>query len=70
MWTQADQAELDVLLWALCDGYQTHRQQCARCADEYPPCPHVGKAIQEIVDWRTARTLLSRAEHLRAQLAA
>jgi len=68
VWTAADQAELDVLLWALVDGYQTHRQQCARCALEYPPCPHAQKAIQEVCDWHHMRSLLSKAQHLRARL--
>ena len=37
LWTGADQAELDVLLWALADDYQQHRQNCAAC--QPGPCP-------------------------------
>lgn len=64
-WSSADEAELDVLIWALADGYFRHRAQCARC-DGPLPSPHVGRAIDEVLDWRTARQLLTRAEALRA----
>jgi len=68
-WTEADQAELDVLLHALTSGYVGHRQRCAQCAGP-EPCPHVRRAIAEVLEWREARALLSRAEALRAELEA
>ncbi len=64
-WTAADAAELDVLAHALASGYFEHRERCARCAGP-EPCPHVRAAIAEVVDWREARILRSRAEALRA----
>jgi hypothetical protein len=39
-----------------------HGASCPRCN----PCPHLQAAIREVVDWREARGLLSRAEALRA----
>jgi hypothetical protein len=112
-WTAADQAERDVLLWALADGYDEHRQkcracqpcpelaswrahktECRACQGEAPltygppcerrrqflehdtsrcsclPCPHLQAAVREVVDWREARALLSRAQALRAELEA
>ena len=36
---------------------------CARCL----PCPHPQRAIAEVLDWREARLLRSRAEALRAE---
>ena len=36
---------------------------CPRCL----PCPDLKRAISEVVDWRSARQLLSRAEVLRAE---
>jgi hypothetical protein len=63
-WTAADQAELDVLLHALTSGYAEHREHCASCAGP-EPCPHLQRAIAEVVDWREARILLSRAQALR-----
>jgi hypothetical protein len=65
-YTAADQAELDVLVWALVYGYFEHRERCGRCVGP-EPCPHVQAAIREVVDWRDARALLSRAEALRAE---
>jgi hypothetical protein len=114
-WTEADQAELDVLLHALvfdywehkngciaCDGspcpqYEAwfeHKASCRACQGDAPltfppsadcrrrhsefvahgdacwrcnPCPHLKAAIAEVLDWREARILLSRAEALRAE---
>jgi hypothetical protein len=37
---------------------------CARCN----PCPHLKKAIAEVIAWRETRVLLSRAQALRAEL--
>jgi hypothetical protein len=59
-WTRADQAEQDVLLWAVVDGWHRHRRTC-----DLEPCPHLQAAIREICDWREARILLSRAQALR-----
>lgn len=69
-WTVADQAELDVLVWHLVDGYREHRQRCRACQpDPEPgapyPCPHLQAAIREVCDWREKRRLLTRAEELR-----
>ena len=59
-WTAADQAELDVLIWALVDGWDKHRHTC-----RLRPCPHLHDAIREVVDWRQARILLSNAQAFR-----
>lgn len=65
-WTDADGAELDVLVNALVNGVFDHRERCAIClAGEPYPCPQVQKAIAVVVDWRDNRALLSRAEALR-----
>lgn len=112
-WTQADQAELDVLLHALTTDYDKHRRackacqpcpelegwreheaECRACHGDAPltfgapcerrrqflehdtsrcsclPCPHLRQAIAEVLEWREARALLSRAEALRAELEA
>jgi hypothetical protein len=62
-WTAADDAELDVLVWALVDGWHRHRPTC-----DLDPDPHLQEAIREVLDWRQARLLRSRAEALRAEL--
>jgi hypothetical protein len=65
-WTDADDAELDVLVHALVHGVFDHREKCAIClAGEPYPCPHVQAAIAVVVEWRDKRALLSRAEALR-----
>ena len=66
-WTTADAAELDVLIYELARGYLEHRANCASCAAEYPPCAHVRRAIESVLEWREARELMSRAEWLRAE---
>jgi len=66
-WTDADAAELDVLVYELVSGYFEHRPRCASCAAEQLPCPHFRKAIEVVVEWARTRELLSRAEHLRAE---
>jgi hypothetical protein len=38
-----------------------HGAVCARCN----PCPHLQRAIVEVLEWREARALLSKAEALR-----
>jgi hypothetical protein len=64
-WTDADGAELDVLVFALVNGVFDHRELCALCRANEAPCPHVQKAIAVVVEWRDARALLSKAEALR-----
>jgi len=71
VWSPADAAELDVLVWALVSGYSEHRKKCRACADEPEPgapypCPHLAGAIDVVLDWREARILLSRAHALRS----
>jgi hypothetical protein len=115
-WTEADEAELDVLAHALsfdyfehrercdacqpCTQYQAfleHKPECPVCGSDAPlhvhgdrmtlwvrcpqkdalrehnrrrcacclPCPHLQRAIAEVLEWREARILLSRAQPLR-----
>lgn len=68
-WTGADDAELDVLGHALAYGYAEHRRRCRVCARRGEPgslpCPQLQAAIAEVVEWREARALRSRAEALR-----
>jgi len=66
-WAPADAAELDVLIYELTRSYFEHRANCASCAAEYPPCAHVRRAIEIVLEWRGARELRSRAEWLRAE---
>jgi hypothetical protein len=61
-WTRADDAELDVLVHELVEGYFTHREGCRA-----EPCPHLADAIEAVLTWRRGRMLRSWAAHLRAR---
>jgi hypothetical protein len=43
------------------ERFPVEHRDCVRCL----PCPHLQRAIAEIVEWREARLLLSRAQALR-----
>lgn len=66
-WTEADQAESEVLVRELVDGIWEHRPKCASCARSRTdgPCPHIRKAIEIVVEWHERRHLVSRAIWLR-----
>ena len=67
-WSEADAAELNVIVFALTRGVFRHRERCAACAAAGSElfCKQVDRAIEEALDWRRFRWLLSRAEWLRA----
>ena len=56
-------AELDVLLWELTGRWEEHRRVCTH----ERPCPLLREAIAVVLEWREARSLLSRAEALRIE---
>lgn len=64
-WTAADAAEFDVLVFQLVEAAWAHRK-CARCRDLGTWCPPMAEAAEAVLTWRRGRSLLSRAEHLRA----
>lgn len=65
-WTDVDQAEFDVLVYALVRGVFRHCEHCAVCARSGSAvyCRSVDQAINEMLDWLQLRSLLSRAEYL------
>jgi hypothetical protein len=69
-WTDADEAELDVLVHTLVVDFFEHRERCSACrpnrSEASLPCPHLQKAIREVFEWRESRLLLSRAQALRS----
>jgi hypothetical protein len=57
-WTEADAAELDVLVWEMVSLYYEHR--------EHPDVNRaLGEAVDAILDWRRGRMLRSRGIYLR-----
>ena len=65
-WTDADQAELDVIVNKLVEATLAHRE-CARCRERPAWCPPMEAAFEAVLNWLRARRLLSRAEYLRAR---
>jgi hypothetical protein len=67
-WTPADRAELDAFAQRLVDAVHAHRAAgCEVCAAGYPPCSVVTEAVEQVVEWRDRRMLLSLATWLRAR---
>jgi hypothetical protein len=51
-----------------CPDWRERRLEHGEARPGCNACPHLRRAIAEVVDWRDARRLLSRAEALRAEL--
>lgn len=64
-WTEADEAELDLLLWTLVDAYFEHKEHCEVCFLGKERCEQVVEAVREAADWTHFRQLRSKAEALR-----
>jgi hypothetical protein len=68
-WTEADEAELAVVVWELVTGYEEHKAlDCPGCASP-GPCPQVREAVEAAVDWARKRHLVSRGQLLRERQA-
>lgn len=65
-WTDADQADLDLLTWEFVNAVQQHRERCPECAAGGPWCQPLVDAFQAVLDWRQGRILFSRAAFHRA----
>jgi hypothetical protein len=61
-WTDADQAELDRVLWEYVSVYDEHRGVCP-----VRSCEHLTPAWEAIEEWLTVRKLQSRAEWCRRE---
>ena len=69
-WTEADQAELDTILWVFVGAYRAH-EFCGDCQRirrrvGYGMCQTLATAWDAAESWLRVRRLLSRAQHLRA----
>jgi hypothetical protein len=68
-WSSADQAEWAVLVHELAWGSVEHASgRCSVCSAGGYPCEGMRKAWGIAEEWLRARRLLSRAQHLRAEL--
>jgi hypothetical protein len=66
-WTEADAAELDVLLEEFVRVAFIHRGHCAICSAGGPWCEPLREALDALLEWRRGRELRSKAEWLRAR---
>jgi hypothetical protein len=63
-WTEADEAERDLLVFELVRHLPAHAARCRAC-QERRDCPHAQEALEIFLEWQTGRRLLSRATYLR-----
>jgi hypothetical protein len=66
-WTEADQAELDVLVNELVRAGFAHRAGCSICSARAGWCEAMRDALEGLVEWRRGRELRSKAAWLRAR---
>jgi hypothetical protein len=71
-WTEADDAELDLLVDELIRLEYAHRERCPVCSVGIvrANCPKSCAAIEVVLGWRERRILRSKASWLRARQAA
>ena len=65
-WTDADDAELLVLVQEFVEGAYEHRSRCAICSQGGPWCKQLRDALEVIIDWRDRRSAHSFAIAMRA----
>ncbi len=66
-WTDADAAELRVLIEELIDGVYLHRERCSICCEGAAWCQPLREAFEEVVHWRGRRLSASYAAAMRAK---
>ena len=66
-WTEADEAELAVLLDEFLKHVRIHRDACSVCRTGGPYCASLDEAFDVLLEWRRGRELRSKAQWLRAR---
>jgi hypothetical protein len=66
-WSEADQSELDVLVFELVKAVHAHREGCSICRTGGPWCVPLVDGLEAVLDWREGRVLRSKAAWLRAR---
>jgi hypothetical protein len=64
-WTDADAAELELLVHELVRAAFLHRGGCSTCGADRRWCPAMYEALEAVTDWRDGRILRSKAAFLR-----
>ena len=65
-WSDADQAEYDLLIAEFVGSAFAHRERCSTCRAGGPWCAALTEAFDALEEWRAGRELRSKAAHLRA----
>jgi len=65
-WTDADQAELDLLIHEFARAAALHHERCSSCREAGRWCSALSDACEALLEWREGRLLRSRAEYLRS----
>lgn len=60
-WSEADRAELDILIVAMCDALEIHKEKHGPGCR----CETSRRIIEPVLEWRSWRILNSKAEKLR-----
>lgn len=66
-WTEADAAELDLLVGELVRAVAAHREHCQICMAGGLWCSGLRDALDATIQWRDLRRLRSRASWLRVE---
>ena len=64
-WTEADEAELDLLVTEFVRAVFAHRRGCSVCAAGGPWCDVLRDAFEGLLEWRAGRILRSKGAWLR-----
>jgi hypothetical protein len=67
VWSPADVAEWDLLLFEFVDAVLVHRERCAVCAQGGPWCQPLRECFESLLHWRRGRELRTLAARLRAE---
>lgn len=67
-WTEADEAEIDLVAYELVDAMKTHEENCPECQAAGYGCTVIRDLLELAVRWRDKRLLETKAETIRAEL--
>jgi hypothetical protein len=67
VWTDADAAEFDILIFEFVDVVLAHKERCSVCSRGGPWCEPLRECFEGILHWRRGRELRSLAARLRAR---
>jgi hypothetical protein len=66
-WTEADQAEFDLLVREFVGSAFVHRELCSTCRGRGPWCAPLADAFAAVEEWREDREFRSKAQWLRTR---